>query len=231
MTRLPPWLRRAGACVLLVALHLTAAADPAARSAAEPPAIVVLGDSLSAGYGIRPAEGWVAGLAHRLEEQGYGYRVINASVSGATSADGLARVGHVLATQHPAVVLLELGANDGLRGLPAPAMRQNLAGIVQACRKGGAAVLLVGMRMPENYGPEYTARFAEAYASLAREEHLPFVPFLLAGVGPDLANFQADGLHPTAAAQGAILDTVWPTLRGVLKAPAAVQHGTRARGR
>jgi acyl-CoA thioesterase-1 len=229
MTKPARCLWQVGTLALLLGWR-TATSDPLPPRTAELPAIVVLGDSLSAGYGIRQADGWVAGLARRLQEQGYGYRVVNASVSGATTADGLARLDHVLDTQRPAVLILELGANDGLRGLPTAAMRGNLESIIRATRRAQATVVLIGMRMPENYGPEYTTRFTAAFADVARTERVPFVPFLLAGVGSDLANFQADGLHPTAAAQGAILETVWPTLRAVLKPATAKVAGGAAHG-
>jgi acyl-CoA thioesterase-1 len=205
---------------LWLGLGSAAAADGGATaSAAGAPVLLVYGDSLSAGYGIRPEEGWVALLARRIESEAYGYRLVNASVSGATTTDGVARLPHVLATHHPAIVVLELGANDGLRGLAPAAMRANLETMLRACRAAGARVLLVGMRIPENYGPEYTARFSGTFAALASAERLPFVPFLLEKVGADERNFQADGLHPVAAAQPAIVDTVWPVLRELLGAP------------
>jgi acyl-CoA thioesterase-1 len=210
---------------------------PAARSAAAPapsvapgtaaaadgerPAIVVLGDSLSAGYGIRVEEGWVALLAERLRAQGYGYRVVNASVSGETTGGALARLPRVLKAHRPAIVLVELGGNDGLRGLPVQEMRGNLDRIVAACRATGAAVLVLGMRIPSNYGPKYTAEFADAFGAVARAHGAALVPFLLAGVADDERNFQPDRIHPVAAVQPRLLDTVWRTLAPLLARGAA----------
>jgi acyl-CoA thioesterase-1 len=216
----PILLLALGAVSLGLALGpVGAVATTTGAPAADAPALVVFGDSLSAAYGIRPEEGWVALLARRIESEGYGYRVVNASVSGATTADGVARLPHVLATHHPAIVVLELGANDGLRGLAPAAMRTNLEVMLRACRAAGARPLLVGMRIPENYGPEYTTRFSGTFAALAKAERLPFVPFLLEHVGADERNFQSDGLHPIAAAEAAVLDAVWPVLRPLLGAP------------
>lgn len=178
--------------------------------------VVVLGDSLSAGYGIRVEEGWVALLGQRLSRSGYGYRVVNASVSGETSAGGLSRVAHVLAVHRPAILILELGANDGLRGLPVTDLRRNLEAIVAAARGAGAAVLLVGTRIPSNYGPSYTEQYAEVFGKLARDAHLPLVPFLLERIALDDHAFQADRLHPTAAVQPLLLETVWPHLEPLL---------------
>jgi acyl-CoA thioesterase-1 len=179
--------------------------------------ILVLGDSLSAGYGIKPAQGWVALLEQRLREQGYGYRVVNASVSGETSGGGLQRLPRTLELHQPAVVIVELGANDGLRGLSVPLTRDNLAKIVAESKQAGARVLLIGMRLPPNYGPRYTNDFTNMYRDIATTSKVALVPFLLQSVAlkPDL--MQADGLHPTAPAQPAVLDTVWPQLKPLLK--------------
>jgi acyl-CoA thioesterase-1 len=180
--------------------------------------ILVLGDSLSAGYGIKPAQGWVALLEQRLREQGYGYRVVNASVSGETSGGGLQRLPRTLELHQPAVVVVELGANDGLRGLSVPLTRDNLTKIVAESKQAGARVLLIGMRLPPNYGPRYTNDFTNMYRDIATTSKVALVPFLLQSVAlkPDL--MQADGLHPTAPAQPALLDTVWPQLKPLLKA-------------
>ena len=202
----------------------------AARVSAAPstaPTLVVLGDSLSAAYGIRPEEGWVALLAGRLRKEGYGYEVVNASVSGDTTGGGLARLPRVLATHHPAIRAVELGANDGLRGLPIDEMRKNLASIVAAGRAAGAEVIVIGMRMPANYGPDYTSRFAATFPSAAKAGHAALVPFLLERVALEEANFQADRLHPVAAAEAKLLDTVWPVLKPLLHAtpvPRAAAH-------
>jgi acyl-CoA thioesterase I len=179
--------------------------------------ILVLGDSLSAGYGIKPAQGWVALLEQRLRDQGYGYRVVNASVSGETSGGGLQRLPRALELHQPAVVVVELGANDGLRGLSVPLIRDNVTKIVAESKKAGAQVLLVGMMLPPNYGARYTKDFIKMYGDIASTSKVALVPFLLQSVAlkPDL--MQADGLHPTAPAQPALLDTVWPQLKPMLK--------------
>ncbi len=179
--------------------------------------ILVFGDSLSAAYGIRPEQGWVALLAQRLQTQGYGTQVVNASVSGETSSGGLERLPRALKLHAPDIVILELGANDGLRGLPPSAMRDNLAHMVQLSQGAHARVLLVGIRIPPNYGPRYTEEFARVYPELARQYHLPFVPFLLEKVALDPALMQEDGLHPNPAGEPAVLDTLWPYLKPLLK--------------
>ena len=179
--------------------------------------ILVLGDSLSAGYGLKPAQGWVALLEQRLRDQGYGYRVVNASVSGETSGGGLQRLPRALELHQPAVVVVELGANDGLRGLNVPLTTDNLTKIVAETKKKGAQVLLVGMRLPPNYGPRYTNDFMRMYRDISTVSKVPLVPFLLQSVALKPELMQADGLHPTAPAQPALLDTVWPQLKPLLK--------------
>ena len=179
--------------------------------------ILVFGDSLSAAYGIRPEQGWVTLLTQRLQTQGYGYEVVNASVSGETSSGGLERLPRALQLHTPAIVILELGANDGLRGLPVAAMRANLARMVQLSQAAGARVLLVGIRMPPNYGPRYSEELAGVYPDLAQQYHLPLVPFLLQKVALDPALMQQDGLHPNVAAEPIVLDTLWPYLEPLLK--------------
>jgi len=202
--------------ILLCALLLS----PASRAA--PPTILVLGDSLSSGYGIEVRDGWVNLLAQRLRTQGYPHVVVNASVSGETTAGGRTRLPGLLERQQPAVVILELGANDGLRGLPYTEMRANLAAMIRAAQHAGARVLLVGIRIPSNYGPEYSRRFHAVYAELAREFQLPYVPFLLDGVALTPGLMQADGLHPRAAAQPRLLENVWSHLLPLL-APATTE--------
>ena len=216
-----------GFLAALAALWLVA---PATAAESEAPRLVVLGDSLSAGYGIRPEEGWVALLSRRLEKEGYGYRVVNASVSGETSGGGLARLPRVLGTHHPAVLVVELGANDGLRGLPLDELRKNLAMIVGSAQAGHAAVLLVGMRIPSNYGPEYTSGFANSFVEVSMARHTALVPFLLERVAANDANFQSDGLHPIASVQGMLLDTVWPMLKPLLH-PGAAPEAARPAAR
>lgn len=182
--------------------------------------IVVLGDSLSAGYGLNVADGWVALLATRLEQTGYGYHVVNASVSGETTQGALARLPHILEIHRPAIVIVELGGNDGLRGLPVPEARANLERIVSLARQAGATPLVLGMRMPPNFGAKYTEAFAAMYQDVARSAGAPLVPFLLASIADDDSNFQADRIHPTKAAQPALVDAVWPVLVKLLKKPA-----------
>lgn len=188
----------------------------ATARAAPAPVILVLGDSLSAGYGLRTGEGWVLLLQERLRQQGYGHRVVNASVSGETTAGALARLPRALKLHRPAIVVIEVGANDGLRGLPVRDLRINLTALVQRSRAAGARVLLVGVRMPPNYGARYADQFYASYQDLARRERLAFVPFLLDGIANRAESFQDDRLHPNAAAQPKLLDNVWPRLRPLL---------------
>ena len=185
--------------------------------AADKPVILVLGDSLSAGYGIPVEQGWVARLQKRLDAEGYGYTVVNASVSGETTVGGLERLPRALAKHAPAVVIIELGGNDGLRGLPIAELRANLEALVATSRKSGAEALLAAIRMPPNYGPQYTERFYAVYESLARERKVPWVPFFLEGVALREDLFQDDGIHPDLEAQPILLDNVWPVLEPLLK--------------
>jgi acyl-CoA thioesterase-1 len=179
--------------------------------------ILVFGDSLSAAYGIRPEQGWVALLTQRLKAQGYGYEVINASVSGETSSGGLQRLPRALEIHHPGVVILELGANDGLRGLPLTVTKENLTKMVQLAQAAKARVLFVGIRIPPNYGPRYANEFAALYPAIAQQFHLPLVPFLLDKVALDPALMQEDGLHPNAHGEPQVLETVWQQLAPLLK--------------
>jgi acyl-CoA thioesterase-1 len=181
------------------------------------PNILVLGDSLSAAYGLPQEAGWVSLLQSRLAQEKFPYRVINASISGETTSGGRSRIAGLLEEHRPAIVILELGANDGLRGLSLQQTRTNLEAIIVASKKSRAQVLLVGMRLPPNYGPAYTEPFHALYADLARKYKLRRVPFLLEAVAGRRDYFQGDGLHPTAQAQPLILDTVWSELRGMLK--------------
>jgi acyl-CoA thioesterase-1 len=187
---------------------------PAAAHAA--PAIVVVGDSLSSAYGLAERRGWVALLGERLRAKRFDYSVVNASIAGDTTSDGRARFGALLARRRPAIVILELGGNDGLRGLPPAQMKRNLAAMIAQARKADARVLLVGVRMPPNYGEEYTRAFAAAFRDLAQQTRVAFVPELTAGVGERLEYFQDDRIHPNAAAQPLLLDNVWPALRPLL---------------
>ncbi len=184
---------------------------------ADAPVILVFGDSISAGYGLAHVElGWVELLKTRLESQGYGYQVINASVSGETTAGGLARLPRALDVHHPKIVIIELGGNDGLRALPIAQMRANLAQMMDLAAVAGAKVVLVGMWMPPNYGPRYTEQFRSVYPDLAREKKSALVPFLLDGIALDAKLVQADDIHPTAEAQPTLLDNVWPALKPLL---------------
>lgn len=178
--------------------------------------ILVFGDSISAGYGLKAEESWVSLLQKRLVAQGYGYRVVNASVSGETTSGGIARLPRALDLHAPQIVVIELGANDGLRGLPLDLSRRSLAGMIEAAQAQGAAVLLLGMRVPPNYGARYADSFHQMYAGLARQYDVPLVPFFMEKVALEPGLMQADGLHPTAAAQPLLLDTAWPALRRLI---------------
>lgn len=179
--------------------------------------LLVYGDSLSAAYGLRVDQGWVALLQKRLDEQGYGYRVVNASVSGETTSGGKARLERALAQHQPEIVVLELGANDGLRGLPVATAKGNLEAMVASIRTSGARLLLLGIEMPPNYGVQYARSFSAVYGDIAKAQQLPLVPFLLDGVALDPALMQADGLHPNAAGQPRVLENVWPSLQKLLR--------------
>jgi acyl-CoA thioesterase-1 len=181
--------------------------------------ILVFGDSLSAAYGIAAKRGWVALLDERLQREQLDYSVVNASISAETTAGGVSRLPGALARHRPAVVILELGGNDGLRGLPVAQMKKNLAAMIRMSQKAGAKVLLVGMRVPPNYGPEYTQDFAAAFAELTRARNTALAPFLLEGVAEDLRLFQPDRIHPTENAQPILLENVWKALRPLLKSP------------
>jgi len=187
----------------------------AAHGAAQ--SILVLGDSLSAAYGIAAERGWVTLLDERLARERPDYRVVNASISGETSAGGRARVAAELARHRPAIVIVELGANDGLRGLSPAQMKDNLSAIVAAAQKARARVLLVGMKLPPNYGPDYTQRFEAVFAQLQQRHRTAWLPFLLEGIAERRELFQPDNIHPTEQAQPLILDNVWAALRPLLK--------------
>ena len=179
--------------------------------------ILVYGDSLSTAYGISQKDGWVSLLGERLKQRGSDYIVVNASISGETTSGGAARIGDALERFRPDVVVLALGGNDGLRGLPVAEMKANLARIIRAAQARKARVLVVGMRIPPNYGRKYTEEFFRAFADVARGEKAAYVPFLLDGIGEHRELFQADQIHPTAAAQPLVLDTVWKGLEPLLK--------------
>jgi len=177
---------------------------------------LVVGDSISAAFGLETSQGWVHLLQQRLDDSEHDYRVVNASISGDTSAGGLARLPALLREHEPDIVILELGGNDGLRGQPPAQLKRNLAAMTELSQEAGAKVLLLGMRMPPNLGQRYTDAFADAFDSLAEEMSLPYVPFLLEGVGGVQGMMQADRVHPTAQAQELLLDNVWPVLEPLL---------------
>ena len=206
----------------LLGLMLSAAAGAAPVPKATAPAspartVLVLGDSLSAGYGLAASQGWVALTARKMAASHPAWKVVNASVSGETTAGGAARIAGELKRHRPTVVVVELGANDGLRGLPLRDMQANLDRMTKLSKASGAKVLLLGMRMPPNLGRAYTEGFANAYSGVAQREHAALVPFFLEPSVMQRAAFQRDNLHPTAPVQGRLLDHVWPALRPLLK--------------
>ena len=196
------------------------AADDAASTSASTsraPVILVFGDSLSAGYGIRVDHGWVSLLAQKLAREGYGFQVANASVSGETTAGGLARLPRALQAHHPSIVILELGANDGLRGLPLEQASDNLGRMIVLARDAGARVLLLGMLMPPNYGERYTEAFRQMYVETATSYRVTLVPFFLDRVALHAQLMQADNMHPNELGQPLLLENVWPKLMPLLQ--------------
>jgi acyl-CoA thioesterase-1 len=206
-------------CSLLgLALGYTGAST--AQAAARRGPLLVLGDSLSAEYGLERGSGWVALLQQRLAREKIAIEVVNASISGDTTSGGRSRLPDLLAQHKPGVVVIELGGNDALRGLPLNMTQANLSAMAQAAKAAGARVLVLGMQVPPNYGQKYAQDFARLFAVVAKAEGAALVPFFLAGVadGPDADRlFQADRIHPNAQAQARMLDTVWPTLKPLLK--------------
>ena len=186
-------------------------------SAAEPPTILVFGDSLSAAYGINVDHGWVALLRERLAQAGYPHRVVNASVSGETTSGGLTRLPAALDAHHPQIVLIELGGNDGLRAQPLKQMRSNLEEMVRLSKAHQARTVIFEMRIPANYGATYGDGFQAVFSEVAKNAKLPMVPFWLGAIATDPKAFQEDGIHPTEAMQPKLLDAVWPTLKPLLK--------------
>ncbi len=199
----------------LVALLLIPGSLATAQTG-DSPVIMVFGDSLSAAYGIREEQGWVALLQEKLQHEGYSHRVVNASVSGETTTGGLARLPAALRANSPDLVILELGGNDGLRGLPIQSLEDNLQAMIDQIKQHGADVLLVGIQIPPNYGPRYTEPFAQVFPTLAERESLPLVPFLIDGIAQKAELMQNDGIHPRAEAQPMIVDNVWPVLEPLL---------------
>jgi acyl-CoA thioesterase-1 len=192
-----------------------------AQAAGSLPAIVVLGDSLSAEYGLPRDTGWVNLLRERLAKERLDYSVANSSISGDTTSGGLARLPAILNRLKPAVVVVELGANDALRGVPLATTEANLRSIVERSQAVHAKVLLIGMYVPPNYGPDYSQKFHGVYEQLSKEKKVPLVPFLLAGIADQPAMFQADQIHPTVQAQPLLLENVWPNLKPLLGATAS----------
>lgn len=217
--------RRILAALLSVGLAALAGTAPAqstpAGTASAQPVILVLGDSLSAEYGLPRGTGWVQLLSDRLRGNGSNYTVVNASISGETTSGGRTRLPALLTRHRPAIVVIELGANDGLRGLPLPTMRDNLAAMVKASQAAGATVLLVGIRVPPNYGRDYAERFHQVYADLARDLRTALAPFLLDGFADAQDMFQSDRIHPGEKAQARMLANVWPHLQPLLGPRAA----------
>lgn len=195
-----------GCCLGLLLLAQEAAAGT----------VLVVGDSISAALGLETSQGWVSLLQKKLDSERLDHRVVNASISGDTSAGGAARLPALLGEHKPEVVIIELGGNDGLRGQPPAQLQQNLASMVEQSRQVGAKVLVLGMRLPPNYGKRYTDAFARVFSDVAKEQQVPLVPFFLEGVGGVEGMMQADGIHPAADAQPKLLENVWPSLQPLL---------------
>lgn len=195
-----------GCCLGLLLLAQEAAAGT----------VLVVGDSISAALGLETSQGWVSLLQKKLDSERLDHRVVNASISGDTSAGGAARLPALLGEHKPEVVIIELGGNDGLRGQPPAQLQQNLASMVEQSRQAGAKVLVLGMRLPPNYGKRYTDAFARVFSDVAKEQQVPLVPFFLEGVGGVEGMMQADGIHPAAGAQQKLLENVWPSLQPLL---------------
>ncbi|MFK3719910.1 arylesterase [Pseudomonas fulva] len=198
------WLMSAGLALYCLAQSATAGT------------VLIVGDSISAGFGLDTRYGWASLLQTRLRQEGFDDKVVNASMSGDTSAGGQARLPALLAAHKPQVVVLELGGNDGLRGQPPAQLRQNLAAMVDQSRQAGAKVLLLGMQLPPNYGVRYTTAFAKVYEELAKDKQVALVPFFLEGVGGVPELMQADGIHPAQGAQQQLLENAWPALKPLL---------------
>ena len=188
----------------------------AAAQAATAPTVLVFGDSLSAGYGIDVDQSWPALLQSRLESQGYEHRVINASISGETTEGGVTRITRALENFSPELVILELGGNDGLRGFPPDRMKANLQTIIETTKASGAAVIMLGIRIPTNYGPRYTGAFEDVYRELADQLSVLWIEFFMEGIALNKELMQDDGIHPNASAQSILLDNAWPIIRQAL---------------
>ena len=212
--------------MLVILFHASLPASAAASEpAAEKPTILVVGDSLSAGFGLRPGESWVNLLRQRLAGSDFDAEVVNASISGDTSRGALARLPRAIDVHDPEIVVIEIGGNDGLRGLPLEELRGNLERMIALSRESGADVLLLGIRLPANYGPDYTRDFERLYLDLAEAEGVPFVRFVREEVVLDPELMQDDGVHPNTTAQPMLLDYVWPGLKPLLAEHEAVARG------
>ena len=187
-------------------------------NAANGSTVLVIGDSLSAGYGIEVDQSWTTLLQSRLQSQGYEYRVVNASISGDTTEGGASRIATALDNFSPQLVILELGGNDGLRGIPTDRMKDNLTSIIEASQTTGASVIMLGIRIPTNYGARYTAAFEAVYRDLAEQHRIPWVEFFMEGVALNKELMQEDGIHPNAEAQSILLDNAWPVVSEALAA-------------
>ena len=198
----------------------------AAAQAATAPTVLVFGDSLSAGYGIDVDQSWPALLQSRLESQGYEHHVINASISGETTEGGATRIARALENFNPELVILELGGNDGLRGFPPDRMKANLQTIIETTKASGAAVIMLGIRIPTNYGPRYTGAFENVYRELADQLSVLWIEFFMEGIALNEELMQEDGIHPNASAQSILLDNAWPIIRQALADHAKHQSNT-----
>ena len=186
---------------------------------ADEPTVLIFGDSLSAGFGIDVDQSWGSLLQERLEAQGYEHRVINASISGETTQGGAARIGPALERFRPSLIILELGGNDGLRGFPPQRLQDNLATIVRTAKQSGSRVILLGIRIPLNYGPRYSEAFENSFRQVAEDEQIPWIEFFMEGVALNEELMLDDGIHPNAAAQPVLLDNAWPMIREALDSP------------
>lgn len=202
---------------LLICLSCLSFVAWSSAAMAENPKILIYGDSLSAPYGIPQQQGWATLLQKKLNSQHYHYDVINASISGETTSGGLSRLTSTLAETKAAIIILELGANDGLRGLPLKEMSANLSAMIKQSKKAGVKVLLLGIKIPPNYGPKYTESFSQIYIKLSKKHRVPLVPFLLENVAAKPQLIQDDGLHPNALGQPIVLENIWPQLQLLLK--------------
>lgn len=209
---------------------MAATTDASEPAAGEKPTILVVGDSLSAGFGLRPGESWVNLLRQRLDGNDLAFEVVNASISGDTSRGALARLPRALEVHDPEIVIIEIGGNDGLRGLPLEELRGNLEQLIAMSRESGADVLLLGIRLPANYGPVYTRDFRQLYSDLAEAEQVPMVQFIREEVALDPGLMQDDGVHPDAEAQPLLLDYVWPALQPLLAGHAPATNHNRPAG-